>query len=174
MHFEFSNLFSLVGVFIVAFAVIISYFIYREIKSKISYFFATLIIGIALFVVLKDERQTLISKLESSSSIKDLYMLAHIYQAEGNIPELIRVYMKIIERDPKDEQALLNLAVLLIHSGHQELGLQIAKRVISINPENKQAREIIELLMDSRKNQEGKHDKDNTSSKNVKPNADEK
>lgn len=150
MDFEISNLFSFEGFFIIIFSVFVSIFIHREVRTRFAYLVSSLIILLGIFVVLKDERKTLVNELERDGSTNALYRLASIYQAEGNIPELIRVYTKIIEKNPEDETALLNLSILMVHTGHRELGLQLAKKVISINPENKQAKEIIEFLMDSK------------------------
>lgn len=153
MNFEISNLFSFAGVFIILFSIFISFFISREVKTSFSYLISSLIILIGIFIVLRDERKNLINQLEESGEISSLYKLSSIYQIEENIPELIRVYTRIIEKDPEDETALLNLSVLMIHMGNKELGLQLAKKVISINPENKRAKEIIEILMDSKMKQ---------------------
>ena len=155
MEFNLKNVFSIGGIFIITVSFILSYIFVSETKRFLGKraFSFFLLIPTSIFIVMHDERKDYIKELRSLSSSSDievatsaLYHLASIYEYEGDIGATMRTYMEIIRRDPHDDRAMVRLAVLLIHTGKVELAVPLIEQALSLNPENKDAKMLKNML----------------------------
>ncbi len=112
-----------------------------------------MLIPISIFIVAHDEREDYIKELQYMSNSSDidvatsaLYHLASIYEYEGEIGATMRTYMEIIRKNPHDDKAMVRLAVLLIHTGRVELAVPLVEQALSLNPENKDAKMLKDML----------------------------
>ncbi len=149
--FNFEFLFSYVALFIILVAFAIAYLTYSAVgKNVFSLLSFPFFLLVALFIILKDERGILIKNLErkyhSTKDEKILYQLASVYEFEGDIPKAIEVYMKIIESNPQDDFALVKLGIIMIHAGRKDIALEAFKTALKINPDNQDAKILIEIL----------------------------
>ena len=167
MEFNLKNVFSIGGIFIITVSLILSYIFVSETKKflgKKAFFFLLLFIPTSIFIVAHDERQNYIKELINMSNSSDievatsaLYHLASIYEYEGDIGATMRTYMEIIRRNPHDDRAMVRLAVLLIHTGKVDLAMPLVEQALSLNPENKDAKMLKNMLNDffeQKKNQD--------------------
>lgn len=152
ISFNFSYIFSPEGLFIISSAIFISYLFYSFLRSHFKWSFLSffVFVPISIFFVAKDERTTLVKKIEKraekSADVNLLRHLSRIYEYEGDITSAVKTYMKIIQVDPTDEDTLLKLAIIFAQMGNVDLSLHIIQNILKSNPSNVIAKHLYDVL----------------------------
>lgn len=151
-HFNFSYIFSPEGLFIILSGIFISYLFYSFLRDHFKWSFLSFLVFVPLsvFFVAKDERTTLVKKIEEkaekSPDINLLRHLSRIYEYEGDITSAVKTYMKIIQVEPNDEDTLLKLAIIFAQMGNLDFSLNIIQNILKSNPSNVIAKHLYDVL----------------------------
>jgi len=81
-----------------------------------------------------------------SDDIVEGYNRAAILQNSGNLEEAGRLYEAILLEEPRHEGSLVNLGVIYARTGKEAEALDMWKRALEVNPENRNAKRNIRLL----------------------------
>ena len=84
--------------------------------------------------------------LGSADDITTRYNRAAILQDSGNLEEAGRLYEAILLEEPRHEGSLVNLGVVYARTGKEAEALDMWKRALEVNPENRNAKRNIRLL----------------------------
>ena len=83
-------------------------------------------------------------------SVSSLFNLGLAYLALGNTTGAVEQLGKVLEVAPDDVSALLNLANIALESGEPDVARLHLKNVLSGDPENRAAKELLESVSDRR------------------------
>ncbi|MFC1800380.1 peptidyl-prolyl cis-trans isomerase [Candidatus Eisenbacteria bacterium] len=84
--------------------------------------------------------------LGSDDDIITRYNRAAILQDSGDLEEAGRLYEAILLEEPRHEGSLVNLGVVYARTGKEAEALDMWKRALEVNPENRNAKRNIRLL----------------------------
>ena len=80
------------------------------------------------------------ARLLDSACAEATFRLAYYLDLHGSENEAIALYQECVSRPPVNAHALLNLAVLYDDAGQYDLAIQMARRVLVINPNHARAK----------------------------------
>jgi cytochrome c-type biogenesis protein CcmH/NrfG len=60
--------------------------------------------------------------------------LAHAYLDAGRFGEAIGLYRQVLDKNPRDPEALTHMGVILTHAGHADAALQMFDRALAVDP----------------------------------------
>ena len=79
-----------------------------------------------------------------------LYNLGVAHMAENNLDEAKRIYEEVLKIEPEFNSALFNLAIVNFIAGEKEHAIAILERLISKNPDDANAKDMLGKMRASR------------------------
>ena len=72
-------------------------------------------------------------------SVEEMFVLAVNYQKAGDLSMASQIYQKILAVAPEHTASIGNLALIVQHSGNNDLSIKLLKKLITLEPNDPRA-----------------------------------
>jgi tetratricopeptide (TPR) repeat protein len=87
-------------------------------------------------------------------NIDEALKLAHSYERPGKLKDAFDLYIKVLEKDPNNFDALYSLGVIVCELGNYDSAINLLKRAVAVNPTNAFAYHKLIIALDKNGNDE--------------------